>query len=60
MLVHQAALPVDRWMGKPPPLHAMREAMGIYRGEFFLDKQGGAGNMVVRARCGGARSDGGD
>ena len=60
MLAHQGALALDRWTGNPAPLRAMGEGLGFCGGEFFLDKPGGAGNMVVRARCGGARLDGGD
>jgi shikimate dehydrogenase len=29
MLVHQGALAFERWTGKPAPVHAMREAVGI-------------------------------
>jgi len=29
MLVHQGALAFERWMGKPAPVHAMRDAVGI-------------------------------
>jgi len=35
MLVHQGALAFERWTGVPAPIHAMREALGIYaRGVF--------------------------
>ena len=29
MLVHQGALAFERWTGKPAPLQAMQEALGI-------------------------------
>lgn len=29
MLLHQGALAFERWTGKPAPVHAMRDALGI-------------------------------
>jgi hypothetical protein len=44
-MVQQGALAFEWWTANSAPVQEMRDALAIWRGEFFLDKAGMAANM---------------